>query len=218
MGSLFDVDSPLYQKVSRAVDILWLGILWAVCCLGIFTAGAATAALFYTIAKTVKKDRGYITKTYFRAFRENFKQGSILWLIWMLCVLITGVDMHMTYVFLQNGKGIGNLLILFVVIMAYLLVWGCYLFTYIARFEDSIRQILKNTALMAIQHIQWSFVLLVLVLVVGFVVWVYPLLFVAAGGVLMYLESIALEKVYHFYMPEESEDEICRMESAGRKH
>ena len=71
----FNLDSPLMKFLSRMTDILWLNILTVVCSIPIITAGASFTALHYVCLKMVRDEEGYITKTFFRSFKENLKQG-----------------------------------------------------------------------------------------------------------------------------------------------
>lgn len=58
-------------------------ILWAVCCLPVVTIGPASAALYYTVVKVVRRDRGTVAKEFFHSFKENFRQGLFLNLIFL---------------------------------------------------------------------------------------------------------------------------------------
>ena len=48
MKELLKWDSPWVQKLALITNLVMLNILWLICCLPIFTAGAATTALFDT--------------------------------------------------------------------------------------------------------------------------------------------------------------------------
>ena len=77
MNKLLDPESPIMQFITKIAHSAYLNVLWFVCCLPIVTAGASTTALFYVTLKMAKNEEGNITKSFFRAFRENFRQGKI---------------------------------------------------------------------------------------------------------------------------------------------
>ena len=81
MRSLIDPESPVLQFITKIVYSVWLNILWFVCSLPVFTLGPATTALFYACQKMVRDEEGYITRSFFRSFRQNFRQGTIIGLI-----------------------------------------------------------------------------------------------------------------------------------------
>jgi len=58
-----------------------LNVMWFICCLPIVTIGASTTALYYTSFKIAKDEGSYITKMFFKSFKQNFKQATIIWLI-----------------------------------------------------------------------------------------------------------------------------------------
>lgn len=64
--------------ITKIVYSAYLNILWFICCLPIFTAGASTTALFYVSLKVAKNEEGNITRSFFRAFKENFKKEPSL--------------------------------------------------------------------------------------------------------------------------------------------
>ena len=51
MNSLFSVDGPLMRAMSDLLTLLKLNFLTLLCCLPVFTAGAAVTALHYCIMK-----------------------------------------------------------------------------------------------------------------------------------------------------------------------
>ena len=78
MGRFFNMDSPVMNFLGRVADLVWLNILYIICCLPIFTIGAATSALYYVTMKMVADEEGYITKSFFKSFKDNFKQATII--------------------------------------------------------------------------------------------------------------------------------------------
>ena len=57
-----------------------LNLLWLVCCIPVFTAGAATTAVYYVTLKLVRDEDDSTIKSFFRSFIQNFKQATAIWL------------------------------------------------------------------------------------------------------------------------------------------
>lgn len=74
-----------------------LNFLWFICCLPIITIGASTTALYYTSFKIAKDEGSFITTMFFRSFRQNFKQATVIWLIMLVTGLIIGLDALVLY-------------------------------------------------------------------------------------------------------------------------
>ena len=86
MGRFFDLDSPLMSALNKLADLISLNILVIICSLPVFTIGASMTALHYVVLKMVRNEEGYIIKSFFKSFKQNFRQATIIWLI--LLVLI----------------------------------------------------------------------------------------------------------------------------------
>jgi uncharacterized membrane protein YesL len=78
--NLFGINSPVIQFLAKVGDLIILNILTLILSLPIVTIGAATTALHYAVDK-VFTDEGTLLKNYFRAFKINFKQSTIYWLL-----------------------------------------------------------------------------------------------------------------------------------------
>ena len=76
MSSFFSMDSPFFSFMSRLADIVLLNLLYIICCLPVFTIGAATSALYYQVMKMSKNEESYVFRGFFKAFRENFKKDA----------------------------------------------------------------------------------------------------------------------------------------------
>ncbi len=86
---MFNLNSPVMQMLSKAVDLLWLNILTLLCSIPIVTIGAAQAGLYHAVSN-LQKDEGSVTKDFFHGFRSNFAQATALWLIWLGILLVIG--------------------------------------------------------------------------------------------------------------------------------
>ena len=84
MGRIFSLDSPLFSFLNKVADLILLNILTMICCLPIITIGASMTALHYVVLKMVRDEESYIVRSYFKSFRQNFKQATIIWLILLL--------------------------------------------------------------------------------------------------------------------------------------
>ena len=133
MNNLLNPDNPVMQFITKIVTTVYLNILWFLCCLPIFTAGAATTALYYVTLKMVKNEEGNITKAFFHSFKENFKQGTIIWLILLAFGIRLGVDGYVLYhLRFENAFWTICSAILIVVILAYVIVL-LYIFPLLSR-------------------------------------------------------------------------------------
>lgn len=213
MGELFNLDNKFFQGINKIVDCVCLSFLWLLLCIPVVTAGAATTALYYTINKVIRNNRSYIWKEFWHAFRTNFKQSTLVWLILIFIYAIMGIDCYIMFQFAKAGVSYGSLYIVFAVLMLIVTMWANYLFPYMARFENTLKAVLKNCVIMALLNLGKSFVLLVLLLVALVVAYVFFPAIMILPAVYMLLANLILEKVFVKYMtPEDIEAEKERNE------
>ena len=93
MSSLFNMDGPVMSFLNGLADLIWLNILALLCCIPIVTAGASLTALHYMTIKIVRKEEGYITRGFFKSFRQNFKQATIIWILMLLMAAVIWGDL-----------------------------------------------------------------------------------------------------------------------------
>lgn len=151
MSNLFSVDSPLWRALSKVADLIWLNILFVVCCIPVLTVGAALSAMYSVTLKMCTNEEGAISQDFFKAFRENFKQATILWLVMLGIGLFLIADFLMVPVL---GGTIYDVAfwILCVIGILYIMVFS-FLFPLHSKFENTIRRTLMNALFMSIRHL-----------------------------------------------------------------
>lgn len=206
----FNLDGGLIRVLTKIVDIICLSILFCISCIPLFTIGTAYTALYYTVNKVIKNDRGYIFKEYVNAFKNNFKQTTPIWLLVMLLGVIVALDAWIVQNWGENGSKLGSFEIVFWIIGTALLIWALYVFAYMARFENTRKQSMKNAAIMAILHLPWTILQIAWVFVIYYLLYRLPLSLVFVPGAFVLVENRILEQIFWKYMSEE--DQKAEME------
>ncbi|MCI8286896.1 MAG: YesL family protein, partial [Lachnospiraceae bacterium] len=133
---LFNLDSPLMQALNKMADLLWLNILTMICCIPIITVGPSLTALHYMALKIARDEECYITRDYFKSFRLNFRQGTIIWLIELFLILILAGDF---YIMRNTEMQFGNVISIILVVVAVLLLFtSTFVFPVLAKFDNTI--------------------------------------------------------------------------------
>ena len=78
MNRIFNMDNKFFVFMGRVADLIILNLVCLVCCIPIITIGASLTALYYVTLKMVRNEESYIIKSFFKSFRENFKQSTII--------------------------------------------------------------------------------------------------------------------------------------------
>lgn len=183
MGKIFDMDSPVMRVLNRVGDLLILNVLMIVCCIPVITAGAAFTAMHYVLLKIVRGEEGYLIRGFFKSFRSNFRQAT---LIWLLMLLVVAVYVGGIWIFNYSGLVFPKPLIIAVAAVAFvLLMIAVYVFPLQARFENSVKNTLKNAMLLAFANLPRTILMMacyILPLVLGYFS-TYALLFVIMLGI-----------------------------------
>lgn len=205
---LFDYDGGVMKSLSKFTDCIILSLLFLVSCIPVFTIGTAAAATYRTAYKVLRHDRGYLFREYISSFRDNFIQTTPVWLLALAIGVLLGVDGYIVGYYAQKGSIPSVLGIIFVVGMIVWFSWISYLFPYMARFENTKRQSMKNAILFAMVHFPMTIIMLVLAALIGFLLYIMPFLAVILPAFYSWLQCFILEWVFRKYMtPEQREEE-----------
>ena len=212
MNGLFNLDSPIMRFLSKVCDLMILNVMCIICCLPIVTAGASITALYTITMKMVRGEESYIFKGFLKAFKENFKQSTIIWLIMAVLGIFVFVDYQAASLLPENMSNLFRILIGALIIF-YLMVLS-YIFPYTARFANNIKNIFKNSLLIAILNLPWTILVIALPIALGFLTFlttttlVYgSMLWMLLGfAVVAYIESMIFRRVFAKYEPASEKD------------
>lgn len=159
MRFLFDPESPVMQFLSRFCDIVILNVVFLLTCLPILTIGAANAAMYDVVFRMDTEREEKLLRTYFRAFKENFRQGTVVWLLLGLFGAATYINMVR---FSDMGGTFGYVLFLvaMLVLVVALFVFA-YVFPLMSQFRNSTRNMLKNALLLSVGNLPRTLVVTV---------------------------------------------------------
>lgn len=153
MTDLFNVDGPVLQFVNKIVYSVYLNILWFLCFIPVITVGASTTALFYVTLKIAKNEEGNITKAFFHSFRQNFRQGTLIWLILLALRIILGVDGYVLYhMRFENLFWTLCTAVFCVAAIAYAIVL-MYIFPLLARFDNTTGAMFKSALFIGVRFL-----------------------------------------------------------------
>ena len=138
MKQLFNLDSPLMRGLGLISDLLILNVVTILFCVPVFTIGAAVTAL-NDAANRLQKDEGHALANYWKAFRSNFKQATILWLF----LLVVGV-LLLGGLFFYTTTEVAGGAILKLISMVLLGIW-CAVMTWSFQLQCRFENVTKNT-------------------------------------------------------------------------
>ena len=153
MSGLLNLDGPVMQFITKIVYSVYLNILWFICCLPIVTIGASTTALYYVSLKIVKNEEGNLTKAFFHSFKENFRQGTAIWLILFGLGAVLGIDGYVLY-HMRFENAFWTLLtaVFIVAAVAYGIIL-LYIFPLLARISNTTKAMFRNSLMIGMRFL-----------------------------------------------------------------
>lgn len=136
-------DSKLMNFILLIIESLFLNIVFMICCLPIFTIGAAVTALYSVSFKRVDNREGYLWREFFRAFKRNFRI-SIMGFLFYLVVICFLLFQLLFWYSLDSVFSLG-IMILMGLILLFVICSSFYFFPFAAQSHLPFRILLKNS-------------------------------------------------------------------------
>lgn len=218
MGGLFSIDSPFFRICSRIADIFLLNLIFVVTCLPVITIGASITALHSISMKMAKGQEGYIIRGFLKAFRQNFRQSTLIYLFLVLASVVIGTDFY----FWQQQSGSLSLFmsVVSIVIGCVILLDAIYVFALQSVFENPIKRTVINSFLIALQQFPVTLILVLYYgviayfvlqfMVMDFFMVLYGFGLAAMGSAVFY--NLAFKKYIKKAKDEQTEEEEKRKE------
>ncbi len=200
-------DSPFMTIVRKLVDYMTLGLLWILFCIPVFTSGAATTAAFLTAEICLRKEEGKMLPTFWKWFKKEFKEATLLWLIQfpMTALVIYNV-------WLVSVTEVATWLRVAVIVSSVLVFcWSQLWYGYLSKFEDKIKTVIYNTFRMSLANMGRVFLLgvisaLHLFATVALFLLMPPLLVLLPGSYLLCYTPV-IGKIFATYIPQQTAHE-----------
>ncbi len=161
MGGLFNYDSPLMTTLGKITDLVLLNVLTLIFCIPIVTIGASITACHYAALK-IKRGEGYVFKSFWKSFKENLLQSTVIWFIVainvVLCLFVV-LFMNVEGTMGSVSKGI---------LCAGLIFWcfvSCWVFPLQSKFINKIGATFKNAFFMSMKYIFRTILMVIICLI-----------------------------------------------------
>lgn len=185
---MFSPDSKFMTVVSRFADLLLLNLVFLLTCLPVFTIGAAVTALYTMCFRLMREEYSRLLRSYFSAFKSNFRQATC---IWLLLLLIVCPALFYFYVLFSIDSLLRYFGFLFILISLLAAMTASYVFPWISQFENTTGQALKNALILSISHLPRTLAIVAINLVPVIVFFISPELFLQVSFLWVALYSAA---------------------------
>jgi len=201
---LFNSENPFWQAMGRLFDLTELNLLWLLCSIPLVTIGASTTAFYYATLALVRNEESTPLKDFFRSFRRNLKQGTLMGLLLAVSGGFFALDVYLAR---QAGPGIFTFfMVLFAVLF---LLWACitlYAFPLLAKFDNTIGKTLLLAFTLSLRHLPQTALMLA---AAGIALWLChlsPVFVFFIFGVLLEFQSPFLAVIFKPYLAKDDEE------------
>ena len=157
-----------------------------------------------------KEEEGYVTKDFFRSFKENFKQSTVIWLILLSIGIVVGGE----FILINRMEGSFVPVVQCIVYIGVLLFSFefLYVFPVLSRFENTIKNTMKNALFISILQIPKTLVMLIfciipIYLLLSSLKWL-PLVVALGFSTVSYTNACIMGPIFKKFEPKEEIEEI----------
>lgn len=147
------MNSGLYRAMTLIYQVVALNVLFLLTSLPIVTIGASIVALYHCTLKISSGDDPALVPTYFKAFKQNFKQGTLAGIFFLAGLVAFFVLIRFTQIQQQPV-----LVVIVVSLSAVFLFTSEYLFPLLARFDNHLGMQMRNALVLSFQNAALSIV------------------------------------------------------------
>ena len=159
-SKIFNPDNIIMSFFSRILDVIVLNFLFIICCVPIITIGASFTAMYSITLKMVKNEETHIIRGFLKAFKENFRQGTIVGIIASIIGIFITIDLRIIFMINDDRLKVVQGLCYIVAFWGYIVF--LYSFPMLARFVQTTKELFKNSFVVSIINFKWTLVLILL--------------------------------------------------------
>ncbi len=149
MKNLFNLENPFIQFLARVGDMMLANFLFLLCSIPVVTAGAAVTAMHKITQDIATEKEDGLLRTFFRAFRENFKNATIAWGAMLLFFVGMGCNLLLVITYLTGIPALIAKVFLAALTVTVLAV-GAYLFPLMVRYENTLKEHALNALILSV--------------------------------------------------------------------
>ena len=172
-NQIFNPENAFWLFMAKITDLFFVSLLFLVFSLPVFTIGASTSALFNFILKQYEEREGHVFRTFFTAFKKNFKQATIIFLLSIVAVIFFYVDYYAIFNFeippLLKIMSFGVITFLAIVVLIILV----YIYPLTAFYKIQTRKAVKDAFLLGLKKLGFTFLIIIVYIIFGFLSYKY---------------------------------------------
>ncbi len=195
------------EFLRKTGELIMLSVVFLVCCIPVITAGSSFASLYYSVIKSVRRNRGTALGEFFSSMKRTLAKGCLITfeiLAWF-AILYFGRNILLA---LDTDMG-KSMSVIYLILMTASTGVICYIFPILSRFEMKVGSMWKLAFVMCIRFFPITVALVVGTVLLGWAQFFYlPMAcIILVPGVWCFVITFMMERALLAYMPEPEEDD-----------
>ena len=196
MGGFFNSENWLWKGFGKAFDFFGLSSMWLLSSLFLITTGPAAIACYDAAAHCLVNGETNMAGRFFRTLKRELLPGILLTLVWGVIFFVLWCGYQIVF---QMGHPLVTVVYYFSLFLPVAVL--CWVIPIQSRFVYSFGQLHKTAFIFALRHLPRTILLVALALVTLELCIDFPFLLIFLPGILTYIHSLLIEKVFRKYMP-----------------
>lgn len=198
MEKIFDDNHIIGHILRICADLLWINILTLLCCLPVITIGASLTAMHAQIYHLKHEEDRSITSDFFKTFTSNFKQATLIWIIY----LVYGIIISFSIYFIQNRYTVLPTFDFIVIIIVSLIVFCSFNWVFILqfRYQNSVFATIRNSIIISFTNLGHTLamigLLLLPIIILLFIPRSEPIIFALGFPLAAYYQAAVYSSVF----------------------
>ena len=208
MNGFFNPENWLWKFFGKLFDFFGLSCMWFLCSMPLITVGTASIALYDTAAHCLRGDETNLAKRFFRTFKKELIPGILITILWAVIAMVFWFGYQIVYQMAQVNPSISVFAVIYYFSLLIPVGVLCWVFAVESRFVYKFFQLHKMSAYFTFAHLPATLAIVILALIAIEVCVDFPFMVIFVPGILVYLQSYFIEKVFKKYMPAEETETV----------
>lgn len=206
INGIFNPENKFWSFMDKIMNLCVISLLWLVFSLPLVTAGASTTALLQYTMKLTANEEGYIWRTFFKGFKKNFIQATVLWCGILLCGGFLALDLYWCqFLALPRALRLGLFFAILSICMVFLLT-VLWIFPLLAFYKVTVKKAVCHAFIMAMGNLYVSVTILVFYGIAAALTWFVPVLFMVWFALASYAASHFYRNTLERYLSDDGEE------------
>lgn len=158
---MFSIDGKLWAFLSKMADLILVNVFFLIFSIPVVTMGASKAAL-YDVSRRIRRDEeSSIFKNFCCSFRGNFKKATIVWGLYVISMVIVGINVYACTV-IEMGWMTTVFMMIAMMILLVINITFIYTIMLLIHYNDSIKISLLKGCGLAIANLPLTMVMILM--------------------------------------------------------